>query len=298
MNVTFVARGGVQTASSRFRAWNIVEAWQDRRVRCHWLEQIEGILDTIVADVIVLQKPDFRRVGPRLLDDLAATGTRLICDIPDPVWCLMKDADWRDFASRVHDFVVSNPGLGRALEEDHGIKSTVIADRMPYTAKHKEHRATLRPIMVWFGQSFSREVSLASVGQHLARIRANDIPFTLRMIDESPEEEFRLQFGWNDWIDYRKWNLQTFEDELIQADFALLPGFPGRWGQMKSWNKPITASWAGLPVTDGQSYDELYRLLTDVQYRTDQGAKARAWAEREGDVRQSVQEWKDLLGWK
>ena len=132
----------------------------------------------------------------------------------------------------------------------------------------------------------------------MARLRANDVRFTLRIIDESPNEDLHLNFGWNDWTERLAWNLETFEDDLLHADIAILPGFPGRWGQMKSNNKQLTAGWAGLPCTDGQSYEELYRLLTDVQYRADRGAEARAWAERDGDVRQSVQEWKDLLGWK
>ena len=299
MNVRFLARADRWKASSRIRAWQVVDAWNHPDVTCELLHK--GMLEQITApaDVIVLQKlkPSFTGDGilARLKD---RTGARLVWDMSDPEWCTRGDVFFQRVAAQIDHFVVATEGLRTGLEVDHGIKSVVIEDRLPYTLHQKVHEDTEVPVVVWFGMYGNREVSLVSALQTLYRLYANDITYRIKIIDEEPQTPLPgATKPVRSFVTYTKWDLATFEQELLEGDVALLPPFPGEWGKMKSWNKPLTAAWAGLPITDGQSYTEVKRLLTDWEYRAERGWLARAWAEREGNVLQSVQQWKDLLRW-
>jgi len=298
MTVQFLARWTRDIASSRIRAWHVVEAWNHPDVACAKLWESLRYQSGIRPDVLVLQKPKMKILHPETLGVLKSQVGRLICDFCDPDWCLASDEYFRGFASHMNAFVVSNRGLQAGLEEDWGIKSTVIEDRMPPPMTVKAHGPVALPTLVWYGQNANREICLASGALSVTRLRANRVPFRLRVIDngDGPQSESR-DLGLGDLIEYRAWSLPTFERDVLECDIALLPPHPGRWGTMKSNNKRLTASWLGLPTADGQDYDELKRLLTDVEYRATRGHEAREWAEREGHIDQSVQQWKNLLGW-
>jgi len=298
MTVQFLARWTRDIASSRIRAWHVVEAWNHPDVVCAKLRDSLRYLSGVRPDVLVLQKPKMKILTLDVLEVLKSQVGLLVCDLCDPDWCLASDGYFRKFAELVSIFVVSNRGLQAGLEEDWGIKSTVIEDRMPPAKAQKEHGAVPVPILVWYGQFANREICLASAALAVTRLHVNRVPFRLRVIDngDGPQSESR-DLGLGDLIEYRAWSLPTFERDVLECDIALLPPHPGRWGTMKSNNKRLTAGWLGLPAADGQDYDELKRLLTDVEYRTWQGRMAREWAQRIGDIDQSVQQWKDLLGW-
>lgn len=298
MTVQFLARWTRDVASSRIRAWHVVEAWNHPDVVCAKQRDAFTYLSGIRSDVVVLQKPKMRMIGLDILEALRSQVGLLICDFCDPDWCLASDGYFRRFAEMVNTFVVSNRGLQVGLEEDWGIKSTVIEDRMPPPKTQKQHGAVPVPMLVWYGQNANREICLASAALSVTRLRVNRVPFRLRVIDngDGPESEVR-DLGLVDLIEYRAWSLPTFERDVLECDIALLPPHPGRWGSMKSNNKTLTAAWLGIPTADGQDYEELKRLLTDADYRAKRGYEARAWAEREGHIGQSVQQWKDLVVW-
>lgn len=298
MKVHFFTRASRNRASCRIRAWQIVDAWNHPDVTCSKWSLLTD-LDQIEADVVVLQKPKSTLTTVETFAALKArTGCRLIWDISDPEWCTRKDSYFHKQAAFIDEFVMSTMGLQWALEADLGIKSVVIKDRFPFTEAQKVHQPTETPILVWFGMYPNRDVSLAIVIQTLFRLAANHIPYRLKVIDERPDMPLPDgQRHIRELVTFKKWTLETIEQELLTSDVALLPAFPGAWGAMKSWNKPMTAAWAGLPTTDGQDYLALKRLLTDTDYRAEQGRLARAWAEKEGNIEQSVQQWKDLLGW-
>lgn len=299
MKVHFLARADRWKASSRIRAWQVVDAWNHPDVTCSQWKKLEDI-EQVEADVVVLQKIKPSFTGDKILERLKArTGCRVYWDMSDPEWCTRGDVFFQRVATHVDEFVMSTTGLQVALEADHGITSVVIEDRFPYTPNQKVHAPTDIPIVVWFGLFPNRDVSIAAVYQTILRLYSNDHIFILKIIDDQPDiilpdaERHIRKF-----VTYTKWHLDTFEQELLEGDVALLPPFPGEWGKMKSWNKQLTAAWAGLPTCDGQNYTVLKQLLTDWEYRAERGRFARAWAEREGNVIQSVQQWKDLLGWK
>jgi len=298
MTVQFLARWTRDIASSRIRAWHVVESWKHPAVACAKLRDALQHLPGLRPDVLVLQKPKMQILDRETLLTLRTQAKRLVCDLCDPDWVLASDAYFRAFASHVDDFVVSNEGLRVGLEEDWGIKATVIEDRMPPPKAQKQHGAVPMPTLVWYGQNGNREICLASAALSVTRLRVNRVPFRLRIIDngDGPQSEVR-DLGLGDLIEYRAWSLPTFERDVLECDIALLPPHPGRWGTMKSNNKELTAAWLGLPAADGQDYEELRRLLTDADYRAAQGRAARSWAEADGDIAQSVEEWKDLLVW-
>ena len=298
MTVQFLARWTRDVASSRIRAWHVVEAWNHPDVVCAKLRDSLRYLSGIRPDVLVLQKPKMKILSLEVLEALKSQVGWLICDFCDPDWCLASDGYFRRFAELMSAFVVSNRGLQAGLEEDWGIKSTVIEDRMPAPKAQKEHATVPVPTLVWYGQFANREICLASAALALKRLHVNRVPFRLRIIDNGggPQSTSR-DLGMAELIEYRNWSLDRFETDLLECDVALLPPHPGRWGTMKSNNKQLTAAWLGLPTTDGQDYEGLKRLLTDAEYRDRSGRRARMWAEREGHIDQSVQQWKDLTGW-
>lgn len=298
MKVHFLTRASRERASSRIRAWQVVDAWNHPDVTCSQWKQL-GDIERVEADVVVLQKMKPSFTGDKILERLKQrTGCRIIWDMSDPEWCTRGDVFFQRVAAHVDEFVMSTKGLQGALEDDHGIKSVVIEDRLPYTPHQKVHTPTEVPCLVWFGMFPNRDVSIVTALQTFYRLNANDVTYTIKIIDDQPNVELPdADKHIRSLVTYTEWRLDTFERELLEGDVALLPPFPGEWGKMKSWNKQLTAAWAGLPTSDGQNYTVLKQLLTDFEYRQARGRFARAWAEREGNVLQSVQQWKDLLGW-
>ena len=299
MKVHFLARADRWKASSRIRAWQVVDAWNHPDVTCT-LWRTLGDIETVTGDVVVLQKMKPSFTGDKILARLKQrTGCRIVWDMSDPEWMTRGDAFFQRVAGYVDHFVVSTPGLQVALKVDHGIESTVIEDRFPYTSKQKVHTPTEVPVVVWFGMFGNRDVALVSALQSFYRLNANDITYTIKIIDDRPETLLPdADKHIRSLVTYVEWRLDTFEQELLEGDVALLPPFPGEWGKMKSWNKQLTAAWAGLPTSDGQNYTVLKQLLTDWEYRAERGRFSRAWAERVGNVAQSVQQWQALLGWR
>lgn len=299
MRVQVVACGPPQLASARFRAWSLVDAWNDPRVTCHAYHP--AIWPQLDAEVVVIQKLYPRHDTGRFLeladqvDLLRVRGTHVVWDLCDPVWYWMNDAEFQDLAAGFSAIVVSSGGLQWNLEEAHGIKPVVIEDRMPSQERQKQHAPCEAPTLVWFGYYENRAPSFSTCALTLERLLANRIPFRVKIIDNAPEVRLSAKSALSERTRHTDWQLETFQQELLEADIALLPSYPGLWGELKSANKHLTAAWAGLPVSDGQDYADLKKLILNVNYRKQEGQVLRQWAETYGHISQSVNEWKLLL---
>lgn len=284
MTVHFLTTGSRLGAAARYRAWSIVDAWNSPEVTA-------GPVAPTDVDILV--------VSSLIRQEQAALTARvgIVWDFTDPLWCYWGDEVFRGLAGQMTKITVSSEGLAHELREEFEITATVIPDRMPYQAASRIHQDVAVPTLVWFGYSFNRYPALSGAAPLLRRLRQNGIPFRLRIIDDQPMMPLDPtdRYGFHAVTEYHAWNPETITSLLCSSDIALLPPFPGWIGTTKSTNRAITASWAGLPVVDGSSYRELKALLTDVDARVWAGAKQRAWAEQEGDIRTSVADWQAVI---
>jgi hypothetical protein len=292
----FIAQGPLEWASSRYRAW-----WPAKYAEWADCVQARDILNmggnTYGYDAHVFSKW-CEKPAQELAERARNFGATIVWDLCDPIHWLMP-RETAEFLPLVDHIVVSSPGLAEAVIDEMGADEgsvTVIDDRMDpaYHSYGRQHQERGTPVLLWFGASHNRAtLNSAALGLHwLAQQGAR---FKLRILDDAPQHYASIE-GVS--VEHHLWTLDTFHQELTDADIALCPPYPGPWGAMKSDNKEMTAWWAGLPVVRLQDYIDLeytLGLLDDVDQRAAVGEQNREYAEIHGDVRQSVDEWEQLL---
>lgn len=293
LSVSFLAFGDRNLASSRFRAWDVADAWG---VPCTVWDET----DNAITDVVVLQK-----VYPRRKSHYAAhlkewlvnqnrNGRRIVWDLCDPVWWWMHEAQFRDLLNLMALVTVSSRGLQEDLQQEYGHEAILIRDRLPYQDGMRKHTSVEVPTLIWFGYARNRMPCLAAASLTLERLLRNNFPFELCIVDEAPDYHL-ITDDLAEHTSYVRWQRDSFWDVLTSADIALLPEYPGLWGKMKSENKIITAWWAGLPVSDATDYRRLVSLMTDWQLREAIGRENRERAEKDYPIQTSVEEWQALV---
>lgn len=287
MKVHVITDAPRTVASARFRAWDLVEAWNSPDATCGPLS--DPRIQT--ADVVILT----RLIGQPTT--FQTTAPIVIWDLTDPIWCYMGDTAFRTLAERITHLTVSSHGLRQALRDEFQMDATVIEDRLPFQPMQRVHEDVPVPTLIWFGYSFNRYPAFAGVSPLLARLRKNGIVFRLQIVDDAPQLPLYEadRYGLAAITDYVPWTAGAMHERLCAADVSLLPSFPGWVGTVKSTNRLLTAAWAGLPVSDGTDYRALETWLTDVNARRKEGAVMRAMAEKYGDIRRSVEDWQRLL---
>lgn len=298
--VLFLAHGPPEWASSRYRMWWVAKY-------ANWAEVVtvddlvNGATSPLPEDdvsVVVFPKWYDER-AQQLAHDFRKNGKQIIWDLCDPVWWF-DPGPAREFLSLVDHVVFSNHGLQRDYRRALGPAagpSSVVLDRMdadfhPTTKTHRENGA---PVLLWYGVGANRAPSLQSALLGLHRLTAEDVRFRLRILDNAPPGNINIP-GVH--VEYHPWRLDTFHEELLAADVALCPRYPGAWDEMKSNNKKVTAWWAGLPTVgldNAVDFDLEKQLITDADARASVGAEMRRNAEAMYDVRKSVAEWESLL---
>jgi hypothetical protein len=254
------------------------------------------ILDTldhlITADVVVFQK-GFRVHIAEQAQYLKIQGRKVIWDLCDPDWWFFPK-EHAVVAQHVDAVVCSNRALANDFTVEFPYLSPwVIADRQDpeFHPTIKKHATSESPVLLWFGRAENR-VALRGTFAILEKLWAHGRRFTLNILDEKPENKM-------DWFSFpvlhRRWTLDRFHRDLLSADIALLPPYPGPIGLLKSDNKRATAMWAGLPVTDGFDYLRLRDLVDSAAERRQVGLEGRRIAETQYDVRQSVKEWRQVI---
>lgn len=287
MSICFIPAGDITNAGSRMRAYwpaefipgATVAGWDD--IRAGRLPQADAYVFQKLVDVALMQ---------RLRDD----GAIIVWDVCDPAWWFNPN-DAEEAADAAHAVVASSRSLADDFTEWNGRSARYIRDRvlLSHFSRQVEHRDTSPVRLIWFGAGQNR-VALHAAAANLSRLRANGHAVTLTIFDDAPH----VPVGYLESdmpIHYVRWALHQENEVLAAHDIALLPPYPGPWGAVKSNNKAITAMAAGLPVTDGTCYQELWRFVTSPSTRAENGRAGRILVEELYNVEQSAADWTALI---
>ena len=288
-NALFVTPGDIKTASARFRA-----IWPAEHMRDVDIVTIEEIQRTRAISPSYKNYIWIKVFDLEAVEHLAEHKKNVWWDLCDPVHWFepMKARHMADLSTGI---VFSNQALCDDFVKWYGPtdKAHVIVDRLKleHYKRVKQHTETIKPRFIWFGAGQNR-LSLYATLATFARLEANGVALSVTIFDDKASEPWRIS---NTIPTYHAtWALETENEVLADHDIAVLPPYPGPWGNVKSNNKTLTAWACGLPVTDGINYTHTYRLATELAYRTcaaDIGSKAVL----DYDVRKSAQEWIELL---
>lgn len=284
--VCFVAGGNLNNAGSRMRAY-----WPARFIPgaavIHWERAGDELPD---ARAYVFQK----FVNVPVMADARARGRLVFWDVCDPAWWF-NPTDAREALEYVDGVVASSPALAADFAAWSGRACRHIPDRLllEHFDRQREH-ATAEPVrLIWFGAAQNR-MALYAAHATLERLTANGHRIALTVCDNAPNAPFVDIEGVYP-VYYTRWTLESEVATLAAHDIALLPPYPGPWGEVKSINKALTAWACGLPVEDGQHYDRLRALVTDVHLRRDLAADKRVMIENHWGAEHSAAEWLALI---
>lgn len=284
MKVVIFPAGPDTFASSRIRSYWTAKYWSGAEVHTG------GPLDARGFDAFIFQKvfsnhaaEDARKL--KRMDKIVAW------DICEPLWWTYPEQ--HALMAKGVDFAVAcSRNLTDLATKELGIPCHFIPDRhdpaFHPSAKIHEKKEVLR--FVWFGY-FGNRFTLIPIAPFLNRLSAHGKSFELMLIDEHPEVSM---VGLPCRVIHKLWCIDEIHDDLLHADVALLPPHPDPAGRYKSNNKEMTASWCGLPVTNGTDWEQMCDVF-DLQYRVDAGCKGRNIAQELYDVHISVREWEKLL---
>ena len=285
-DVLFITPGPIEWASSRMRAHWVAEHLSADVIEYDDIKKHADRLSDYKAVVFI------KTNNARLAQHLRNNNITVWWDICDPVhWFSPIEA--KAMTESVDGIVASNHGLADDFSAWSGKETRVIADRLKISHfTPRERISTDRPVrFIWYG-AYQNRFSLMAAFVYLERLTANGIDITLTICDDRPDQLWEYdKFP----IFHIGWDLSQ-ESRIITAhDIAVLPPYPGAWGRVKSQNKFITASACGVVPTECQEWGELHRLATRPDYRRDVAIDGLEWVRDHYDVRQSAQEWKDLL---
>lgn len=279
MKIIFLTPGSYTWASSRFRA--------------HWVAQHlpgatvvgPGEECSLDADAFIFCKV----FDVAAMRGLRERGAQVWWDVCDPMWW-WTPREARAVLPYLNGVVASNPGLAADFEKWSGQRCQMIPDRLdlsrfPQKRVH-EDRTPVR--LIWYGAGQNR-LTLFGALANLERLIANGHALTLTIYDDQPQHPWNMSDLLH--IEYCRWQVEAENAVLAAHDIALLPPYPGPWGRVKSNNKILTAWACGLPVTTGEDYYDLERLIIDVNERRDDYTRLLAGQ----DVRESAREWEMLL---
>lgn len=286
MNICFITAGPIEWASSRMRAYWVAEALRERG---HEVEVIQypNNLTNPDNDIYIWQKV----ANVEAIKVLKPTGTRHYWDVCDPSWWWQPD-ECREIAKYMTAVVASSQALADDFNEWYGGKLAVcIPDRLKLSHFHtqRQHRDVSPVCFIWFGIAANR-VALWGARANLERLVANGHKIELTIFDDRPDVRFHFSDAFP--IYHVQWSLEKEVEVLAAHDVALLPPYPGPWGEVKSNNKAMTALACGLPVMAGLSYENAVSLVTDKRSRQESGD---IWIKSTADVIQSAIEWEALL---
>lgn len=247
-------------ASSRIRGDWLVKYW----------EEAEIYRPGKKYDILIFQKAYWREM-------LAGFKGLKIFDICDPDWLHGRPiVEAINFCDAI---TCSTELLADELRKMTNKKVKVIPDRLDLDLykKHKVHKGNIKKA-VWFGYS----TNFGQLPQIIQTLKRNGIRLMIIADKELPE------------TDFRKWSLDTFNEDFLENDICILPDntLYDPMFKYKSNNKEIT-SWAlGMPVA--KTIYDIRKFMCDFD-RNVEAEKRRKEVKEKYDIKFSVKEFKELI---
>jgi hypothetical protein len=247
------------------------------RIRGHWL--IKNIPDMELYcqgkqyDVLYFQKVYWKEMAR------AFKGIKIL-DICDPDW--LDGVEIVGYLKEMDAVTVSTEKLKEDLEKFTDKPVYVIKDRIDFDTlpPPKNHNGKAKKV-VWFGYSGNAEV----LNPTLTKLRK--LGLTLKVISEG------MYQGSECTIENVKWNEETVNAEIQEADIALLPESLVGKGVYKSQNKTEMAKCLGLVVAKNPVELELYMDGTERQKAVDEWFASKEYADC--NVKQSSEELLNII---
>jgi hypothetical protein len=288
--ILFISSGPIEWGSSRLRCFWVAEQMKESGV----IISGNGVDIPSGFDAYVFQKI-FDYPAARAIVD---AGALVFWDLCDPLHWFSPQAA-RDALSVVHAVTTSSENLTEdfimwADKQGFIPQTYTIPDRMnmKHYTKQRKHGEANPVRFIWFGLGVNRP-SLFGTLACLSRLKANGYPVELTIYDDMPGRTFAddipvYQLGWN---------LNTEVDVISAHDIALLPPYPGAWGEVKSNNKKLTALACGLPYVDGFHYDQLENLVksADARKALHRVQKKHFEQEKYFDISASARDWQEVI---
>lgn len=276
--------------------------WGSSRMRCYWPAQY------MPADVVQIQQDMhitdeygayiFQKQGlPEVQKYLMEHGKQVWLDQCDPMWWFSDQDLMRSVFKHSNGAVFSSEALMEDFNRWYGhpdYKTAFIPDRveLSHFKERREHQKTSPVRLIWYGVSVNR-MTLMGACANLSRLVTNGHRISLTIFDDRPQERFTLC---NDFPIYNtRWRVDSENEVLSSHDIALLPPYPGPWGEVKSDNKKVTAYANGLPVTTGFQYEALEKLVTNPGYRAEMAKAGYQDIPSKMTPDISAKEWMELL---
>jgi len=289
MKTLFVAAGPIQFASSRFRCY-----WPAEHMNADVVEFNKAINKPFPDDYdnIIYQKHGNTGAQKELLK----MGKQVWLDQCDPMWWFSPDA-MRNIADHSTGAVFSNEELRLNFVEWYDnpqYPTYTIADRikLSHFPKQREHQEVDPVRFIWHGAAVN-QISLLGAWSNLCRLKANGYNISLTEYSDNPN--MHVRFGPEVPVYTAVYNVEQENEVFASHDIALLPPYPGPWGEVKSNNKAVQSWASGLPVVDGFEYEEMEKMVVDVDWRKHKANIGLDKVNSEYSIKQSAAEWEDIL---
>jgi hypothetical protein len=271
--------------------------WASARMRCYWPAKYMQVAQVVTgdsyqsidADNVIFQKVfdiEYAQITRRL-------GRKVFWDVCDPAWWWSPDA-CREILANVDGVVCSSEALREDFEQWSldAVPSHCVPDRLELShfPLQRQHADAIPVRLIWFGLSVNRMALLGAL-TNLERLTCNGHKIELTVFDNQPDQVWTNPYFP---IYHTQWSLEKENEVLSSHDLALLPPYPGPWGEVKSNNKRLTAWACGLPVTDGFNYERLEDAM-DTAFRRTVGAARRETVELNWTADLSAREWETIL---
>jgi len=261
------------------------------RIRGHWLikywKEAEEYKIGKEYDAIIFQKvyrPEFARLykGVKILD---------LCD---PDWLSMTRDPYNpgypfyEMLREMDVITCSSQGIYRFVKSITDKPVYYVPDRidLEWNKQEKIHKGKAKTC-IWYGYSHNID-SLKPVVPYILEMGLNVIIIADDFSTLANKEDDRIK----KYERFVKWELKTVNDEIIKADFVIMPPARPPKGIYKSNNK-ITNAWSlGMPVAE--SPEDMERFI-DEKERIKESELRLKEVKENYDVRQSIEQLKKII---
>lgn len=259
--------------SSRIRARWVADKWEDAELYRMGEKY----------DVLIFQKAYWQFM-------LSNFKGKKIFDICDPDW--LDPRPVVEAISHCDAVTCSTDALNKYLSKLTDKPVVTIPDRINFDIprKIKKHNDGRAKTIVWFGYAHNAQY----IERALPVIAKLGLKLTI-ICEKGRSPLFKYAYE-NVW-EKKDYNVKTINEDVIQADFALMPKYPttiDRDGRLKykSNNKTVQC-WAwGMPVA--HTPEDIERLL-DPDVRKAEAEESLLEAEQQYNVKKSVEDYKKLI---